>query len=264
MPYFEHRPHPLLEPYVVCYWSRTGDDSLGAAGHRVLPDGCLDIVFELGRGGSAARGAKQEVVAAAVGTMTRALLVPPTAGSSFVGVRFRPGRAVPFLGVPAAELTDLSVGLGELWRDHERLTDDLSDAPSVRDQLDALDRCLLSRRPAAFAPPQHVDAAVSLILRARGAVSIDRLGRELGVSRQHLTRRFTEWVGVGPKLFARVARFQYVFRRATSSADPDWSALALDAGYFDQAHFVGEFRAMTGLAPERFFHERAAIGGQVP
>jgi methylphosphotriester-DNA--protein-cysteine methyltransferase len=97
-----------------------------------------------------------------------------------------------------------------------------------------------------------VDAAVRAILRAGGNLSISALPPALGVTRQHLARAFAMHVGVPPKTFARVARVRRALAKARVSVTVDWAALALDAGFYDQAHLSGEVRDLTGRTPSEW------------
>ncbi|MDF1506547.1 DUF6597 domain-containing transcriptional factor, partial [Roseisolibacter sp. H3M3-2] len=103
--YAEHAPPPALRPFVACLWTR-GAAPPDAGAHRVLPDGCVDVL--LATTGDAVR-------AVAVGTMTAAAIVPPSPGTAFVAARLRPGAARRLLGVSASALTDLDVPIAELW-----------------------------------------------------------------------------------------------------------------------------------------------------
>lgn len=238
--YLEHQPPPALRPFVECFWRRRALPSSGA--HRILPDGCIDIVV-----GHRANAAPFDT-ALAVGTMTRALVLDADRSESFVGVRFRPGRALPFVGVPAVELTDHRVEIVQLGRSRALSLDvEGDDDPDA--VLRELERVLLRRL--ADAPPPHrtVDAAIRAILRAGGNLSIAALAPALGVTRQHLARAFALYVGIPPKTFARIARVRGVLARARVAAQVDWVALALDAGYCDQAHLAGEVKELTGLTP---------------
>ncbi|HUP61022.1 MAG TPA: DUF6597 domain-containing transcriptional factor [Thermoanaerobaculia bacterium] len=104
MPYAEIQPTAALRPWVECFWSRRDDDA-PAGEHRVLPDGCADLVFDLTSGEGMA-----------VGTMTKPLVLSSRARSEYFGVRFRPGRAAAFLRIPLAEITDTRVPLREVLR----------------------------------------------------------------------------------------------------------------------------------------------------
>jgi methylphosphotriester-DNA--protein-cysteine methyltransferase len=106
-------------------------------------------------------------------------------------------------------------------------------------------RALAEARPV----DRTVDAAVGAILRAGGNLSISALAPALGVTRQHLARAFARHVGVSPKMFARVARVRRVLAKARVASAVDWASLALDAGFYDQAHLSGEIRDITGRTP---------------
>jgi AraC-like DNA-binding protein len=241
--YTEHVPPAPLREHVECIWTR-GTPSMPDEHHHVLPDGCIDLVFSYS---TPAVGAPPST-ALAVGTMTRPLVVGGREASAYVGVRFWPGRALPFVGVPAAELTDLRVEIADLWRERAANLAHVqgADIAALRSTLEAL---LVKRLAGADGVDRTVDAAVRAILRAGGNLSIGALAPALGVTRQHLARAFAMHVGVSPKVFARVARVRRVLSRARVAAAVDWATLALDAGYYDQAHLAGEVREFTGRTP---------------
>lgn len=221
MPYAEIAPTAALRPWVECFWTRTEDGAPRGGVYRVLPDGCADFVFDVHSG-----------AAMAVGTMTRALVLEP-GNASYIGVRFRPGRAAAFLRIPLAEITDARVRLGDLWRD-------APEEPS----LPALERALLQR----LTPERdaRVDVAIDAIVR--GANRIDDLARDIGISRQHLARQFQHHVGVSPKTFARVMRFRRLVAALPHGAI-DWADAALVHGYYDQSHLIDEVRELAGITP---------------
>src|SRR5688500_17937427 len=248
--YREHAPPDALRPFVECFWTREPSVSEvpgGAVVHRVLPDGCMDIVFEFAPG----VGAPESIQA--VGTMTRPLVVTGSTDDSFVGVRFRPARATAMLRLPASELTDLRVALDDLWSDAAAVRDRFARAAGATARVAALEQVLMARLAhSANVEHRDVDEAVRRIIESGGSLGITKLAPSLGVTRQHLARRFADLVGVSPKTFARIVRVRRVIAaaRATPGEDgPNWSSLALDAGYYDQAHLIDEFRELTGLAP---------------
>jgi AraC-like DNA-binding protein len=241
-----------LLPFVECFWTRNVSAPAVAptptVQHRVLPDGCIDVVL------SFLADRDEPESAMVVGTMTRALVLDAAnAPECFVGVRFRPAKATAFLSLPAGELTDLRVSLDNVWPDADRVRDALAASPDAVARVRALEQILLARlTPAALATPSDVDEAVRRIIEAGGSLGITRLAPSLGVTRQHLARRFAQLVGVSPKTFARVVRLGRVVERVrlVPQGDPvNWSALALELGYYDQSHLVDEFREMTGLTP---------------
>jgi methylphosphotriester-DNA--protein-cysteine methyltransferase len=103
-----------------------------------------------------------------------------------------------------------------------------------------------------FALEFCVTTTTDAISRTHGHESIAPLAREVGLTRQHLARLFDAHVGLSPKLLARVVRLRRLVESGRAGRR-DWAAAALDAGYFDQAHMIGEFRALAGVTPARYF-----------
>jgi AraC-like DNA-binding protein len=244
--YTEHAPPVSLREYVECFWTRGASNARNDL-YLVLPDGGMDIVLGYR---SAEVGAPPDL-AFAVGTMTRALAIDGADPTGWVGVRFWPGRALPFLGMPASELTDLRVDMADVWPDRVAELQSMRAAdPSAL--LAAFQRLLEDRLRGSLPIDDTVDEAVRAILRARGNLSIGSLALALGVTRQHLARRFAAYVGVSPKMFARVARVRRAIAKARVAAHVDWAALAVDAGYYDQSHLAGEVRELTGRSPSEW------------
>ncbi len=246
MVYQELPPHPLLRPYVACLWRSASTGAPAGASHRVLPDNCIDILWQdTGR------------PAFAVGMMTRAIHVPLGAPVRTVAVRFRPGAAGLFLGVPLHALTDLDVAVTEFHSlgGVERLADRLwLDGVDDAGRLRLIERYLLSRLQYIEPAGALVGTALAALERSGGALRIESLVAQLGVSRQHLAAQFRTHVGLPPKLYARILRF----RRATemlrqpASAAVDWARLALDCGYFDQSHLIHDFHEFADTTPDNF------------
>jgi AraC-like DNA-binding protein len=256
--YAEFAPAAALRPYVACYWAGRPDAAGPPREHRVLPDGCIDIILELG-----AAAADEPGPPSVVGTMTRALVVPPGRRVAFLGVRFRPGGAHAFLRTPADALTDQSVALGDLWGSASAaaIAERVAAAPGgIAGTVRSLEGVLLERLAAGGVapPPPDVAAAVGAIVRVGGAASVASLSDTLGVTRQHLARQFARYVGIAPKTLCRVVRAQQVVARAARAERVGWSALAYELGYADQSHLVSDFKELAGVTPDAWWRERRA------
>jgi AraC-like DNA-binding protein len=212
-------------------------------GKRVLPDGCMDLIWRDG-----------ELIVA--GPDTRAYLPADPPGRRYAGLRFGPGTAPGVLGVPAAELRDRRVSLDAIWpsRRVSRLLDRLHHAADPADGLEqaVLDHLGRSDRSRAGLvavdsegePEPWVRAAVDAV--RRGA-SVPELAEQTGWSERQLRRRCLEVFGYGPKMLGRVLRMNAALELAR--AGTPFAEVAAVTGYADQAHLTRDWRDLTGTTP---------------
>jgi AraC-like DNA-binding protein len=204
-------------------------------------DGCLDIVYDR-RGGLRA-----------IGTMTAERRFDFPAGAALAGSRFRPGVARAFLGVPPAELTDGLAPLEDLWpRRAPELARQLDDAKSIPTAMGILLRSL--PRPAVA--PNPVQRAIEALAASNGSAGLESAASQANLSLRQFRRRCLEESGLTPKRLSRVLRFRHASRIAQAAGRPNWSDIALEAGYFDQAHLIRDFHEFTGLTPMAVFSNR--------
>lgn len=200
------------------------------------------------------------------GPDTRPAVIDPADQREIIWVKFRPGGAYPFLAAPASAVRDQLVSLDELWgRDGATLRDRLLSAGPPARQVRAIEAVLVARAAGSAAPDPAVAVAAAAL--DQGATVAD-VGDRLGWTRRRLARRFEERVGLTPKRFARVRRFQRLLG-AVAAGDrygraPDWARLAREHGYHDQAHMIHEFRAFAGLSPTAYRPRSAAAQNHVP
>jgi len=218
----------------------------GAAGnHRILPDGCMDFLFDLTTGASRV-----------IGAMSKAKVVALPDGAHVFGVRFRPGAAFRYLDEPAAGFLDgapeLSLFRGGAFA---ALGPRLSEAKDVVERraiaLSALSEPGARRRGA----DARVEHAIGLFESSRGRASLRAVAAEVGVGERQLERLFAAHVGHGPKLFARVVRLQHAVGLA-SRARFRQAELAAAAGYADEPHLLRDFRDLAGVTPRALAGER--------
>jgi len=249
VPYAERRTSVALRPLVECVWAISGP---GAA-HRVLPDGCIDILV-------ASHGNGEAQV---VGTMKHAIIAPAHHGA-VMGIRFRPGEAARLLPAAPRELTDLDASLARLWGDDGRslegallvlLHDALRDGARAEHLLERAEHAVesaLRRRLATHAEAVDVRVRAASELLATGH-SVSAVAKRVELSERQLTRRFTDRVGVAPKMFARVIRMQHAASLLREGMAP--SAVASLAGYADQAHFTRDSVELAGITPAALSRE---------
>jgi len=235
-PYQEFAPAKRLQEFVECYWAHQPGSAV--PDYTVLPDGCVDIVY------SPSTASELQLV----GTMTSARKFALSAGHFQFGVRFRPGMSQAFLPIPGLDTVDQSIALSDIWgADARRLIEQITEARSI-------DHCigLIERRLGEPAEITLVQRLCRWIVREAGQVRIDDLAFQAGLSARQLRRLFLEQVGLSPKHFCRVIRFRKGLSHLSQGRCADWVQVALDCGYYDQAHFINEFHEFSGYTPGEF------------
>jgi AraC-like DNA-binding protein len=239
-PYQEFPPPARLKDFVECFWAVEPDGPV--AEYPVLPDGCVDIVY------SPSTWRELQLV----GAMTRARRFALPAGRREFGVRFRPGMSSAFIPVPGRLVTDQSLALSDiLGADARRLNDQMAGADSAVECMRLIETRLGHPREAGA-----VGQLCGWIVQQNGQVRMDDLSRQSGLSARQLRRLFLERLGLSPKHFCRIIRFRNSLSRFPGGGPQEWAETALECGYYDQAHFINEFREFSGYTPGEF----AALG----
>jgi AraC-like DNA-binding protein len=259
--YRELAPAVRLRRYVRCYWALDAAAPDGTAAQRVLPDGCVEVIINLGaqflRYDAAGRIERQPRTLL-VGPTTRHMSIAPTGAIRLVGIRFAPGGALPFLAASPAELCDAAPPLDDVGlRFEPGLPERLAGAHGGT-EASILDQALLAQLDRAR---RYTDRRVTASVRAAFAMQrplrVDALVQLTGWGPRQLERQFRNSVGFGPKTLCRLARFQRVVRAVESAGEgtPGWAQLALDSGYADQSHLAREFREFAGTTLTGYVRE---------
>lgn len=255
MQYTEFHPLNPLNNFVECFWALDGGgESDLSQPERILPDGCVELILNFAEPFAQHKDDSITVQPRnfIVGQMTRPILISPTGPVQLIGIRFHPGGTAPFFRLPMKELTNQVVELGSFARTLEaRLLSEALSLPELKDKVAALQKVLLSILRDTRSDFGLLRIA-SRIIESSGMVPVDVLANEAGLSTRQLERRFLLEVGVGPKLLSRILRFQQVFR-AVDANEPEWPTIAVDCGYYDQAHLIKDFRQFAHETPAALF-----------
>jgi AraC-like DNA-binding protein len=257
-------PGPPLSRSVDVLWVYEAGGGPHAR-ERLLPDGTMELVIDLREAASAA-DADLPGGGAVLGAHSQARLIHTSAPTAVIGAHFKPGGAFPFLPPPAGEFHGAVVPFEEVWGRtahtlRERLLEDRRPAARLR----ILERFLLDRVVRPFAPHPAVDFALrELQATVTGAASVAEVTDRTGLSQRRFIELFTGQVGLTPKVYFRLRRFQQALRRLETRTADDLASLALDCGYYDQAHFNHDFKAFSGLSPTAFLAQWAGRPNHVP
>jgi AraC-like DNA-binding protein len=248
----------VLQPYVGSITLRIADPT--KANRHILtlmPDGCCRLLLRVTQG--TLLGTKKsswDGDLSVSGSKTKVFSKSAAIAPCLLAVQFRPAGASALLSVPIQELTDHVVLLSDIWgASSSRLMDNLHRATHPEAIASAMVEAL-AVRAANTEPPssfQTARRAVAEMQRAVSPIRMDILAKTLRITPRHLRRVFGDTVGVAPKLFARILRFQRAVQDV--EAQRPWAEIATRAGYYDQAHLIAEFRYFSGTTPQRLMHQ---------
>ena len=258
--YREVEPPPALAPFVRCIWRLRGVSD-GAA-EPIIPDGCAEIVVNVGdpfvRHTSPDRShvQAQRLVA---GQLTRAITLEATGRIDIWGIRLHTWCASMFTNIPALELRDRDVPLGDI----DRALDDSLAAVGDAKTDDVAERSLIDvllKRAARTAPPAPaVPRLVSFAARGSETANVRAISRDAGVSTRRLQTVFRDHVGLTPKQLLRVTRFQRALRIAREEPKLSWGRVAHLAGFYDHAHLIHDSNDIAGCTPSELVARDAAL-----
>ena len=252
--YLERIPVAPLATFIrVLWYARAGD--VPRHRERVLPSGCVQIILSLSRDfildcpeGRADCRVEPSLV---IGARSVYEIVDTSDMADLIGVVFAPGGFPAFAADAADRFSNQNVALEDVWgRDAEGLRERLRDLDTPQDRLTYMERFLLktfgekllrqSRSP-------QVNFALRYFAELPSVASVKETARQIGWSERRLSQVFREEVGLAPKVWCRVQRFQRAVRELHAGVEVRWAELALDCGYYDQSHFANEFRAFSGV-----------------
>jgi AraC-like DNA-binding protein len=216
-------------------------------------DGHVSIRFELGRSCDVHgrwRTDSRAIGETVIGPMTSVGRTHGLDLSETVGAYLRPGASRLF-DLPLAHLADAAVAVGDVWdTGAASISSRLSDLDEAA-RIERVESILLARlrRGGRRTASIDVEGLAAGVLRSAGRVTVDSMARAAGVSRQHLSREFRQRIGIGPKLYCRLARFHALLAQASTPGAIDWAGVALDVGFADQSHMIAECREFSGLTP---------------
>jgi len=252
-----YKPVGRLSAYVESVWYCDGHGVIHRT-ERVLPNGRFQLLISLSDAPIGGRGrANWEVgrgaTSVVVGIRTHFTVIDTSTLESAVGVVFWPGAARAFFDVPADAFYNGSVPLDLVWGSTASgLRDRLREAGTAAEKFRVLETALFERVNTRGELHAAVLYGLAEFARAPHVLSILEVARAAGLSRRRFAQLFREQVGLTPKLYCRLRRFQDVLRQVALGAPVKWADLALAGGYCDQAHLANEFRHFSGISPSAY------------
>jgi AraC-like DNA-binding protein len=274
MLYLERSPHPALAPFIKSFWYAF-DPSATHRHERILPNGHPQVVISLARdyltdANNPTDPLQHSPAALFLGIYTHHQQIDAIDLSELIGILFHPGGTTPFFPENTQLFTNCETDLTTLWgRAAQNLRNDLREAQPPARKFDLLDFALRhrlgeSKESKTQRRPATIDYALTRPHQSPGTTTIAALTRDIGVSPRRLSQQFREQIGVSPKLYCRIQRFQQAVQLIHRGADIHWAELALTCGYYDQSHFTNDFQAFSGLSPTTYSTANRLWANHIP
>ncbi len=257
MLYLERIPAaPLNQSIRALWYAQAG--SVDHRRERILPTGCTQVILNLARDFlldcPEGRPDLHMPPALVIGARSVYEIVDTSDMADLIGIVFSPGGFPPFASDAAHHFSNRTVALNELdsiWAgDTQPLRDRLREIHSPQARLQCLEQFLAARfasRLERLQRPPQIQFALRCFAHNPNIASVSSTAREIGWSERRFSQVFREEVGLTPKVWCRIQRFQRAVRQLHSGTDVRWAELALECGYYDQSHFANEFRAFSGV-----------------
>ncbi len=236
-------PSPRLRRYITHYWLSRNNQDLHCP---ILPDGTIDVVFNIGASGSINR---------VYGAVTHKIDYPLELGSHYLGINFRPAQSRHFLAVSVDELTNYYEAAEETLVLPFNGVEEALNSGNIFHTLDLILESHLRSKPPLIS---SIDKLIQALEVSRGNLSLAECAHLYGKSSRQLQRDFIQAVGISVKLYAQIIRFHFA-SRAILKGGQQLADLAASLGYSDQSHMNRDFRRFTQLAPLAFSASDAAL-----
>lgn len=257
MDYKTYIPQPALAASVKCYWTLNAPAEAHPEKQRIVPDGCMEMIFHQG-------GLYRQYLADGTyiiqpacfvfGQVTKPLEIEPTGETAIFAVRFQPDGFTAFAAMPVNNMENRAVPLPELFGEEGTLLgNELLAATTTGEKIKTVETFLLNR----LITPESIDtiiqSGVETMLRLNGQLSTDELSDALNINRRRLERKFSAVIGLSPKQLSKIIRLQAALKLLATGDYANLTAVAHAASYYDQAHFIKDFKEFTGMSPKHFY-----------
>lgn len=258
MNYQEYSPRSDLDALIKCYWTLEIPAGSAAQKQRIVPDGCIEMVFILGDDIKRYTSNDSFIIqprAFVLGQITKPFFVESTGYVYSFAIRFYPYGFASFVSASIKGLVDKETPISALF-DAELandLTSQITNAPGTNARIEVIERFLSERLKDKTSVHDIVQETIKTILSSKGGTSVKAALKNDPSKRRQLERRFLQQIGLSPKQLSRVVRLQAALKMMLEPQPDSLNTIAYKSDYYDQAHFIKDFKEFTGVTPKEFF-----------
>jgi AraC-like DNA-binding protein len=257
MDYRQYDVSEELQPFVRCYWSLDAPATSVAEKQNIVPDGCMEMIFHYGdvyRQHLPDGGSIIQPRSFVFGQIISPLEIEPTGHSGIIAARFHPDGFIPFASIPLEEMKNKAVDLITLFaKEGVLLEEQVLNAVSNEERITGIESFLLNKLQTAEVTDRIAACSVEVLLQTKGQLSVNELSEQLQINRRQLERKFSSVIGLSPKQLSKIIRLQATLKMMEQKNFTSLTTLAYENGYYDQAHFIKDFKEFTGISPKQFY-----------
>lgn len=257
MNYQTFEPSQDLSALIKCYWTLESPKKESPEKQTIVSDACMEMIFHYGdlyRQYDENGYSFVQPRCFVFGQLSKPLEIEPTGETGIFSVRFHPNGFSPLATMPIKEMEDTAVSLEKLFgEDGREIAQRVLSANSTSERIELVEKFILSRLTDPETVDRIVKSTVETILTANGQLSVDELSKQIKVNRRQLERKFSTAIGLSPKQLSKTIRIQTALKMLLNKQFTSLTALAYEGEYYDQAHFIKDFKEFTGLTPKQFY-----------
>ncbi|AXT51085.1 AraC family transcriptional regulator [Aquimarina sp. BL5] len=250
-------PQPNLAEWVKCYWTLESSFENTPLKNTIIPDGTMKLIFHYGDTYKHHPEGKESIILPKcflIGQLTRPYVVEPLGVTGSFVVRFQPNGFLPFANISIKEIQNTAVPLDKLFgKDGGEIGEKILTADATSKRIELIETFLLNRLIDRKNIDNIVKSTVEIILNGNGQFSVNELSKQNNINRRQLTRKFSSTIGLSPKQLSKTVRIQNTLKTLLNKEVTSLTDLAYENEYFDQAHFIKDFKEFTGLTPKEFY-----------
>jgi AraC-like DNA-binding protein len=250
-------PNRELAAFVKCYWTLESAKEDTPLKNTIVPDGTMKLIFHYGDTYRHYPNPAESIVLPKcflIGQLTRPYIVEPLGVTGSFVVRFHPNGFLPFSTMPIKDMENTAIPLDSLFgKEGVEIGDNILNANSTAERIHLIEAFLMQRLTDKQAIDTVVKSTVDTILNGNGQFSVDKLSQQNNTNRRQLARKFSTTIGLSPKQLSKTIRIQATLKKLLTEEVSSLTDLAYENEYFDQAHFIKDFKEFTGLTPKEFY-----------
>lgn len=257
MDYQTFEPSAKLSAFVKCYWTLESLQETDPEKQKILPDGCMEMIFHYGDLYKQYLENNQTIIqpkSFVFGQITSPLEIEPTGRTGIFSVRFHPEGFIPFATIPLKQMENKAVSLEDLYGEEGKILESkIINTVEAQDKIAIIESFLEVRLMCTDTIDRIVKLTVETILEINGHLSVNQLSEQLQINRKQLERKFSSVIGLSPKQLSKIIRLQATLKLLNNKEHNNLTAVAYESDYYDQAHFIKDFKEFTGLTPKKFY-----------